>query len=155
LRQALVRLGLAELRAMLLAGEVARAEQLVHRLRQREVATAELGVLEEGLKAWMRAREYAERGALVLAAETAERPGRMLGVNACSQAFRDDVARNQRRLPALLLSLHDAAAAERWREVLELCEEVLTAAPAHAEARALRSRAWRALEPTTVALNEE
>jgi hypothetical protein len=153
LRQSLVGLGIAELRAMLLAGEVARAEQLVHRLRQREVATAELGVLEEGLRAWMRAREFAERGELVLAAEAADRAGRLLGVNACFQTFRDGLVRNQRRLPSLLLSLHDAAAAERWREVLELCEEVLAVAPVHAEARALRSRAWRALEPAPVALN--
>src|SRR4051812_13258603 len=66
LRQSPVRLGLAELRAMLLAGEVGRAEQLILRLRQRQVATSELGVLEEGLAAWLRSREYAERGELVL-----------------------------------------------------------------------------------------
>src|SRR4051794_7039593 len=110
LRQALVRLGIAELRAMLLAGEVARAEQLTLRLRQRKVAAPELSVLEEGLKAWMRSREYAERGELVLAGEAAERAARLLGVNATFEKFRDDLVSNQRRLPGLLLSLHDAAA---------------------------------------------
>jgi hypothetical protein len=155
LRQSLVRLGLAELRAMLLAGEVGRAEQLSLHLRQRQVAASELGVLEEGLRAWLRSREYAERGELVLAGEAAERAGRLLGVNASFETFRDALVRNQRRLPALLLNLHDAAAAERWREVLGLCDEVLAIAPAHAEARALRSRAWRAIEPTTAVLSED
>jgi len=155
LRHALVRLGIAEFRGLLVAGEVVRAEQLVHRLRQREVATAELGVLAEGLRAWIRAREYAERGELSLAAESAERAGRLLGVNPCFEKFRTDVTSNQRRLPALLPRLHEAAANERWREVLELCEEVLAIAPAHGEARGLRSRAWRALEPTSVSLTAD
>jgi len=155
LRQSLVRLGLAELRAMLLAGEVARAEQLVHKLRQRQVATTELGVLEQGLRGWLRARELAQRGELGLAAETAGPAGRLLGDNACFKKFHHDLVSNQGRLLALLLKLHEAAADERWRAVLELCEEVLAIAPAHAEARNLRVRAWRALEPTPAVLGED
>ncbi len=46
LRQALVRLGLAEVRALLLAGETARAEESVARLRQRNVGSPELQVLD-------------------------------------------------------------------------------------------------------------
>jgi hypothetical protein len=155
LRQALVRLGIAELRAMLLAGEVARAEQLVHKLRQRQVTTTELGVLEQGLRGWLRAKELAERGELALAAETAGPAAKLLGDNACFRKFHHDLLNNQGRLLSSLLKLHEAAAGERWREVLEVCEEVLAIAPAHAEARALRTKAWRALEPTTNVLAED
>src|SRR5262249_11584082 len=87
LRQALVRLGIAELRAMLLAGEVARAEQLVHRLRQRQVAAAELGVLEQGLRGWLRAKELAERGELAPAAGKAGTGAEMRRGQARCRAF--------------------------------------------------------------------
>jgi hypothetical protein len=149
LRQALTSLGLAELRALLLAGEPERAEAAAARLRQRGVAAAELGVLEEGLHAWLRARELASRGELGLALDVAERAGRLLGANRHFEAFRAALVRHQHELPSLLLRLHEAAQHDRWREVLELAEEVLVLASAHAEARNLRARAWRALEPVT------
>ena len=151
LRQALTSLGLAELRALLLAGEPERAESAVARLRQRGVASAELGVLEEGLRGWLRARELAGRGELGQALELAERAGRLLGVNGRFEAFHADLVRHHQELPGLLVRLHEAAERERWREVLDLAEQVLAVASAHAEARALRSRAWRALAPATVA----
>jgi tetratricopeptide (TPR) repeat protein len=150
LRQALTSLGLAELRALLLAGEPERAEGAVARLRQRGVAAAELGVLEEALRGWLRARELAGRGELGLALATAERAGRLLGRNACFERFQADLVRHQQELPGLLVRLHEAAQHERWSEVLELAEQVLAIAPAHGEARSLRARAWRALVPVTV-----
>ncbi|MFQ3651713.1 MAG: hypothetical protein SNJ75_15420, partial [Gemmataceae bacterium] len=55
-------------------------------------------------------------------------------------------------LPELLASLQQAASGERWAEVVERAEEVLALAPNQAEARALRSRAWRSTEPSTLAL---
>src|SRR5258708_1394635 len=48
LRQSLVALGITEARAMLQAGNLGGAEELVTRLRQRNVHAPELGVLEEG-----------------------------------------------------------------------------------------------------------
>jgi hypothetical protein len=102
------------------------------------------------LRGWLKAKDLAERGDLARAIETAERAGRLLGVNARFESFRLDLERNQQQLPDLLPRLHEAAAGERWREVLGLAEQVLALAPAHAEGRALRLRAWQALGPVTV-----
>src|SRR5207237_51960 len=146
LRQALTGLGLAELRALLLAGEPERADGAVVRLRQRGVAAAELGVLAEGLGGWLRARELGGQGEMGLALETAERAGRLLGVNARFESFHADLVHHHQALPGLLVRLHESAQHERWREVLERAEQVLAIAPAHTEARTLRARAWRALE---------
>ncbi len=151
LRLALTSLGLAELRALLLAGEPERAEVAASKLRQRGVAATELAVLEEGLAGWLRARELAGRGEMGPALEAAERAARLLGVNARFESFHADLVRHHQALPGLLVRLHEAAQNERWLEVLELAEQVLVVAPAHPEARSLRSRAWRALEPVTVA----
>src|SRR5438874_11441129 len=57
LRQALVRLGLAEVRALLQAGEPARASEVVGRLRERSVRQPELQLLDEGAKGWLAARD--------------------------------------------------------------------------------------------------
>src|SRR5207302_3366390 len=52
---------------------------------------------------------------------------------------------------ALLVQLHEAAEHREWREVIRLSEQVLALAPQHLEARKARARAWRVLEPQTVA----
>jgi len=71
-------------------------------------------------------------------------------VNARLEAYLIDLRKHQQMFPELLARLHEVAAGERWREVVELAEQVLAAAPQHAEARTLRSRAWKALEPATI-----
>jgi hypothetical protein len=50
----------------------------------------------------------------------------------------------------LLARLHETARQQQWREVVELAQQVVTAAPQHVEARALREKAWRALGSLTV-----
>jgi hypothetical protein len=150
LRQMLTGLGLAELRALLQTGDTARAEEAVMRLRQRGVATTELGVMEEGLRGWLRAKELAGRGEFALALDVIAPAARLLGVNSRVESFHADLLEHRNKVPELLARLHEAAAAERWREVVELSEMILAAAPQHERARALRTRAWRALEPVTV-----
>jgi hypothetical protein len=152
LRQGLTRLGLAELRAQLQNGDVTRAEEAVMKLRQRGTATAELGVLEEGLRGWLRARELAGRGEFPLAVEVVSQAGRLLGVNSRLESFHAELLQHKERTPELLARLHDAGRRERWQEVVEVAEQILAAAPQHPEARALRTRAWKALEPATVSL---
>lgn len=154
LRQGLTGLGVAELRGLLQAGDTGRAEEAVMKLRQRGAASPELGVLEEGLRGWLRARELAGRAEFRLAVEAASQAGRLLGVNSRLESFHAELLENQQRTPELLARLHEAARAERWREVVELSEMVLAAAPQHAEARALRTKAWRALEPATISQAE-
>lgn len=151
LRQALTRLGLAELRAKLQAGDTTRAEEAVMMLRQRGVASGELGVLEEGLRGWLRARDLAGRGEFPLAVDVVSQAGRLLGLNARLESFHAELIEHRGRFPEQLARLHEAARRERWQEVVELSEQILAAAPQHQEVRALRTRAWKALEPVTVA----
>ena len=152
LRQALVRLGLAEVRGLLLAGETARAEESVARLRQRNVRSPESQVLEEATLAWAQARELADRGEFAGALDAAERARRLLGPGRVLDDYKVELERRQRNFSGLLVRLHAAADANRWREVVEAAEEVLKAAPQHAEARKARTRAWKAIEPVTVAM---
>jgi hypothetical protein len=152
LRQALTGLGLAEVRALVGAGEPARAEEAVAQLRQRRVRSPELQVLEEAVKNWALASELAGRGELGPAAEAAERARRILPGNRQLEEFQAEVRRRRQSFAEQLGRLHEAAEAGRWREVIETAEAVLAVAPQHVEARALRGRAWKAVEPVTVAL---
>src|SRR5262245_34474475 len=95
LRQALTGLGLAELRALLLAGDTARAEECVARLRHRGVTSGELGILDEGLRHWARARDLAGRGDLALAVEAAAHASRLLGVNQRLGGFQAELREHQ------------------------------------------------------------
>src|SRR5436190_7665022 len=155
LRQTLTRLGLAELRALLQAGETERAREAVGRLRQRNVRSPELQVLEEGLRLWLQAQDLAVRGDFGPALDAAGQAGRLLGVNPRLQAFAATLAAHRDSFTELLGRLHEAAGGERWREVIELASQILGIAPQHEQALGLRQRAWRALEPATVALGGE
>jgi tetratricopeptide (TPR) repeat protein len=153
LRQALSRLGLAEVRALLHTGETRRADEAVARLRERRVRSAELQVLEEATRDWLQARELADRGEFALALNTVERVRRRLHDRPrILEEFAAGLERNSAGFSGLLVRLHEAADAGRWREVLEVAEQVLAVAPHHPEARKARSRAWKAVEPVTIAM---
>ena len=62
LRSALVRLGVAEVRALLLAGDPVRGVEAVESLRRRNARSAELQVLEETARGWHKARDLADHG---------------------------------------------------------------------------------------------
>jgi hypothetical protein len=152
-RQALTRLGVAEVRALLQAGEPRRAEETLARLRERGVRTSEAQVLEEAAKGWLFARDQGDHGEFARARETLERVVRLLyGANPHLGELRVDLEKRQQRFGGLLARLHEAVDAARWRDVIEAAEQVLAVAPQHAEARKARSRAWKAVEPVTVAL---
>jgi tetratricopeptide (TPR) repeat protein len=152
LRQALTRLGLAEVRALLEAGEPLRAIESIAQLRDRAVQQGELGPLEEAAKDWALARDLADRGEFAQALQTLERARRLLPAASTALArFADGLNDRKRSFAPLLVALHDAAGQERWQEVLHLSEQVLALAPQHAEARKVRNRAWKAIEPPTIA----
>ncbi|MCI0463955.1 MAG: hypothetical protein L0Z62_44040 [Gemmataceae bacterium] len=150
LRQALTRLGLAEVRALLEAGEPVRAGEVIAQLRDRAVRVAELEPLEEAGKDWAQAREFAERGEFAQAATALERARRLLPGFTSVRRFADLIEERRAAFTTLLADLHEAAEQERWREVLDLTEKVLAVAPHHAEARKVRNRAWKAIEPATI-----
>lgn len=153
LRQALVRLGLAQVRALLQAGDPLRADEAIAQLRERRARSAELQVLAEATTDWLQARDLAERGEFASARDAVDRVRcRLLDRPAALDRFTDDLDHSRKTFPSLLVRLHEAADMARWREVVELAEQVLAIAPRHAEARAARSRAWKAIEPVTIAL---
>jgi hypothetical protein len=148
LRQALVKLGLAEVRTLLQAGEPGRASEAAGRLRERSVRQPELLLLDEAAKGWLAAREQAGRGEFAQAFDTLERVRRLLPGQADSlERFRADLEGRRDSFADLVGRLHEATEAGRWREVLELAEKVLAAAPQHQEARKARALAWKAVEP--------
>lgn len=151
LRESLTRLGVAEVRALLQTGEPARADDAAGRLRGRQVRTPELQVMEEGARGWISAREMADRGEFARAVETADRTRRLLGAIRPLDEWRDDLEKRRQKFSDLQGQLHEAADGARWGEALALAEQVIATAPEHAEARKVRARAWKAVEPVTVA----
>jgi hypothetical protein len=152
LRQALSRLGVAQVRALLQAGDPKRASRVIGQLRDQLVRHAELQLLEETTRQWLTAQDQAEQGDFAPAMLAIDRMQRlMLGPNAPLEQWRQTLLQRQRELTGRLGQLHEAADAGRWREVLELSEEVLALAPQHPEAKWAKARAWRAVEPVTVA----
>jgi tetratricopeptide (TPR) repeat protein len=153
LRQTLIRLGLAEVRALLQAGEIRRADEAIARLRERRVRSPELQVLEEAARDWLQARELADHGEFAPALDAVERVRRRLPDRpTVLDQFAADLDHHRKIFPGLLVRLHEAADRGWWREVIELSEQVLGLAPQHAEARKARTRAWKAIEPVTIAL---
>jgi tetratricopeptide (TPR) repeat protein len=155
LRKALARLGLAQVQGLLQAGDPAKAAEVVAGLRERAARHPDLPGLDEAARSWGLARDLAGRGEFTQALEALHRAGQRLPGNALLEQFRTDVAKHQQRFPALLLQLHGAVERQRWREVVELAEEVLKAAPQHREARKARELAWKAVQPVTVIVPAE
>jgi len=152
LRQVLTRLSLAEMRALLEAGAVVRALEAAAKMRDRLVRPAELESLEEAARDWAKASELADRGEFPQALTVLARVRRFLPGSAdCLERFRIGLEERHQTFTGLVLQLHDAASKKRWPEVLEISEKILALAPQHAEARKIRSRAWKAVEPVTVA----
>ncbi len=151
LRQALVRLGLAEVRAHLQAGEPGRAGETITRLRERSVRQPELLLLDEAARAWLQARDYAGRGEFSRALELVERARRMLpGPVEPLNRLRAELEGHRDRFAELVQQLHEATEAARWRDVLERADQVLAVAPQYPEARRARGLAWKAIEPATL-----
>src|SRR5262249_21674049 len=115
LRQALTRLGLAEARALLEAGEPRRAVEVVAQLRDRAVRLPELEPLEEAAKGWAHAREQADRGEFFQAVLSVERARRLLtSPSPTLQRFAAHLEDCKAKFAGLLVALHEAAQNERW-----------------------------------------
>ncbi len=152
LRDALTRLGVAEVRALLQAGEPGRAEEEIGRLRGRLVRSSELQVLDEGARGWLAARDLAGRGQFGQALEAVDRACRLVKDIGVLEDYRRELARRRETLGPSVARLHEAAHAGRWADALRAAEQVLAVAPQHAEARKVRGQAWKAVEPITVAV---
>jgi tetratricopeptide (TPR) repeat protein len=152
LRQALSRHGLGEVRTLLEAGEAGRALEVISQLRHRSVQQPELPLWEEAAKGWTLAKEHASRGEFAQALQAAGRVRKLLPGRADAlEQFITALEHQQQSFSALLVQLHEAAEQRHWQDVVRLSEQVLAIAPQHLEARKARARAWRVLEPQTVA----
>src|SRR5262249_35868558 len=78
LRQTLTRLGLAQVRALLEAGQPQRANEAIGLLRDRAVRAPELQPLEEAAREWGRCAELADRGEFAQARQGVERLRRLV-----------------------------------------------------------------------------
>lgn len=152
LRQELVQRGLAEATALLDAGEPSRATELLTQLRNRSVQQPGLQLLEEAAKGWAQAKELAARGEFAQAVQAVERVRRLRSPAPASlEQLQRELEQQGKKFAALIVDLHEAIAREQWRDVARLSDEVLALAPQQAEARKARARAWKAIEPSTVA----
>jgi hypothetical protein len=152
LRQALTRLGLAQARALLEAGEPGRVVEVAGVLRDRAVRQPELQPMEEAARDWLKARDLADRGEFALARQVIDRVRRLAPEIGGLERFATDLARRQDDYQRVQLVLHEALDRRDWREVIRQAEAVLTVAPHHADARKARSKAWKAIEPETIAV---
>jgi tetratricopeptide (TPR) repeat protein len=151
LRRTLTQLGMSEIGALLVAGEPGRALEVAGELRDRAVRHPELEPLEEGMRNWVRARELASVGEFSQALCRVENAQRLLpNPPGALQRFHDDLLERKGSFSGLLIQLHERVEQGRWREVLQLADEVLALAPRHVEARKAKTKAWNMLEPATL-----
>lgn len=151
LRHNLTRLGLAEVKVFLEAGEPRRAAEAIARLRDRSVRQPELKHLEDVAQDWVLAEELAARGEFNRSIQTVQRLRRFMpGQFPALDRFQQELERRHDAFASLLLKLHEAVDQGRWREVVQVSDQVLALAPQHAEARKFRQRAWQTIEPVTV-----
>ena len=149
-RQRLLSLGRAEVRAALEAGRPGRAAEAVARLRDRGARSAEVQPLEDAARTWLLARESADAGEFSVALQNVDRIRRVMPPpNAGIDDFRAQLLDRQEAYQRAILSLHEAVQERRWREAVQLAEQVLKVAPQCAEARKARTTAWKAVEPET------
>jgi hypothetical protein len=152
-RTTLVKLGVAECRAALLAGHPLRVIEAHARLRQRSAFHPDFALLEDAAKEWLRAMETADRGDFSAAAALIDRTKGAVPP-ALHDGFDDyltALATRQERFREATVKLHEAAAAGRWADVLWYGDLVTAVAPHHRDARSLIARAWEVLPAAPLA----
>jgi tetratricopeptide (TPR) repeat protein len=150
LRQTLARLGLVHARAALEAGHPPETITVIGKLRDRGVRHPDLTRLEEAAQDWGLAIELADRGEFLRSlAELDKLRPKLPCPPAVLDSFRTAVEDRHARFRSAVGRLYDAAEARLWREALSAAEEVLTVAPEHREAKAIRGKAWLAAAPAT------
>ena len=154
LREALTRLGVAEVRALLQTGEPGRAEEAAGRLRGKLVRTPELQVLEDAAHSWLAARDLAVCGEFARALEAVDRVIRLVRGLKVLEEYRKDLDQRRQTFAGLLVRLHEAANAGRGADVIHAAEAVLAVAPQHLEARKARGQAWKTVEPVDGGVSE-
>lgn len=148
LRQSLTRLGLAEARAALEAGNPVTAAEQSARLRERGVRHPDLPGVEEAARDWLAAAAKADRGDFLPAIDDLHRLRSKLPCPPTGlDRFREAVAARHERFLDAVGRVQEAAGLRRWRDAVAAADEALAAAPDYHVARTLRTKAWQAAFP--------
>ena len=151
LRDVLIRLALAEIRAMLEAGKPLRALEAIARLRERPADSPAIGPLEDAARNWQSAIDFADRGEFEQVRPCLERVRPQLGTRTTGlDHYEEQLNVRDDRFRSAWPRLQEAAARSDWREILRCADEVLAVAPRHREAQQARNRAWQAIQPEAV-----
>jgi hypothetical protein len=150
LRDDLYRLGLAECRAALDAGDPLRVLQLVQSLRDRRCTHPQLAKLESLAAAWVTARDHADRGDFALARQTLDQAREKFGFLTLEMdEFQSAIATRQTRFASAFAELAKAVGEHRLQDAMRWADDTLVAAPSHKPARQYRDDVWDKLKPLT------
>lgn len=151
LRDVLVKLALAEVRAMLEAGKPLQALEAVARLRERPADSPAIPPLADCARDWQGAIDHADRGEFDQARPLLARVRTALGTRTTGlDRYEEQLNIREDRFRRAWPCLQEAAAGVDWREMLRCADEVLAVAPRHREAQQARNRAWQVLQPEAV-----
>ena len=151
LRDTLLRLALAEIRAMLEAGKPLQALEAIGRVRERPADHPALPALDEAARDWQSAMDHSDRGEFEPARPKLERVRTRLGSRTAGlDRYEEQLNIREDRFKTAWPCLQTAAGASDWPEILRCADEVLAAAPRHREAQQARNRAWQVLQPEAV-----
>jgi hypothetical protein len=151
LRDVLVKLALAEIRAMLEAGKPLQALEAITRLRERPAASPALPPLADTARDWQAALDHADRGEFDQAHPLLARVRTALGTRTTGlDRYEEQMNIREDRFRRAWPCLQEAAAGSDWKEMLRCADEVLNVAPRHREAQQARNRAWQVLQPEAI-----
>lgn len=151
LRETLVRLALAEIRAMLEAGKPLQALEAIDRLKERPATATALPILEEAARDWQTAIDQADRGEFTQARVALDRVRPKLNNRTAGlDRYEEQVNQREDRFKQAWRNLQDATSNGDWRDMLPHADAVLAVAPRHKEAQQARNRAWQMLQPDAV-----
>src|SRR4051812_28529755 len=151
LRDVLVKLALAEVRAMLEAGKPLQALEAIARLRERPADSPAVPPLADCARDWQTALDHADRGEFDQARPLLARIRTALGTRTAGlDRYEEQMNIREDRFRRAWPCLQEAAAGSDWKDMLRCADEVLNVAPRHREAQQARNRAWQVLQPEAI-----
>ncbi len=153
-RTTLTKLGVAECRAALLAGNPLRVIEAQARLRQRGAFHTDFSWLDDAAREWVMAVQMADHGDFSAAAAVLDRAKNKTPkeLHDGFDTFRGQFTGRHEKFREAVVKLHEAAAEHRWGDVLRFADLVTAVAPDHRDARALTARAWEVLPSSAAAI---
>jgi len=152
LRVALTRLGWAECRAAMEAGNPMHVVRTVAKLRERNTNLPELDALEVAAQDWVLATEMADRGDFLLARSTLDtvRNRKTTFPATGLVSFANALSERHEQFRTAIAHLSEASDETKWAEAAKWAGVAIAVAPNHREARTIQLRAWESLRTETL-----